>query len=424
MIRSSCKSRIPSVAFGLIAILLAGCGAFDDAPGTDAHAPADEASPEAAKGPHGGRLLVDAGFALEVTIFERGVPPEFRLYPMLEGQPIAPSQVKATIELSRVNGLPGGRTDRHLFSARDDYLVSAAEVYEPHSFSVKVEATHAGRSYRWTYDSPEGRVRIDPDIAAAQGLRTASADRGVIAERAALYGTIAPDPRRQHRIAARYPGLVRSVAVQIGEVVEAGQTLATIESNESLQVYAVTAPGAGLVTGRNVNPGEVVTGATLFEVSDLSRVWAQLSVFARDRQRMKPGQPVRLEAIDGGASTAGTLDYISPLGTAEQTVSARVMVDNSLGRWAPGQFVTATVTLGDTPAALVVPLSALQRFRDWDVVFVVQDDVYQAQPVELGSRDAQVVEVLGGLEPGARIVVANSYLVKADIEKSGATHDH
>ena len=44
--------------------------------------------------------------------------------------------------------------------------------------------------------------------------------------------------------------------------------------------------------------------------------------------------------------------------------------------------------------------------------------------VELGREAGEWAEVLGGIEPGTRYVVANSYAIKADIEKSGASHDH
>jgi len=44
--------------------------------------------------------------------------------------------------------------------------------------------------------------------------------------------------------------------------------------------------------------------------------------------------------------------------------------------------------------------------------------------VELGQRDAMQVEILSGIRPDDEVVVEQSYLVKADIEKSGASHDH
>jgi cobalt-zinc-cadmium efflux system membrane fusion protein len=66
----------------------------------------------------------------------------------------------------------------------------------------------------------------------------------------------------------------------------------------------------------------------------------------------------------------------------------------------------------------------LQSFRDFTVVYAQVGDTYEVRMLELGRRDGQFVEVLGGLEAGTTYVTDNSYLVKADIEKSGASHDH
>ena len=94
------------------------------------------------------------------------------------------------------------------------------------------------------------------------------------------------------------------------------------------------------------------------------------------------------------------------------------------GRWTPGQFIEGRVTIGEMPVALAVPLSALQRFREFDVVFAQVGETYEVRMLTLGRRDTQGVEVLGGLDPGTVFVSENSYLIKADIEKAGASHDH
>lgn len=376
------------------------------------------------EGPNGGRLLRNGDFALEVTIFERGVPPEFRLYATYQGKPLPSSEVSASITLTRVSGLDGGTRDQHVFVAHGDYLLSPTEVYEPHSFAVKVQARHAGQTHQWDYDSTEGLVQMDSGIAAAQGVLTAAAQAGVIRESLSLYGSIQPDPERVRAVTARFPGIVRNVAVRVGDTVNAGQTLATIESNESLQVYAVPAPISGVVMQRTANAGESAGSAALFEIADFSGVRAELNVFPRDRARLKPGQVVEIHAADATASGSGVLDFVSPAGAAGQALVARVLLDNVQGQWTPGQFINAQIAVSEAPAALVVPVTALQRFRDWEVVFVAEGDRYQAQPLALGRRDSTHAEVLSGLLPGARIVTANSWLVKADIEKSGASHDH
>ena len=73
---------------------------------------------------------------------------------------------------------------------------------------------------------------------------------------------------------------------------------------------------------------------------------------------------------------------------------------------------------------VAVSVDALQRLRDWDVVFIAAGDVFEAQPVELGRRDATHVEIVSGLAAGQRYVAAGSFVLKADVGKSGATHDH
>jgi cobalt-zinc-cadmium efflux system membrane fusion protein len=409
-----------------VLIGLSACGGARDE-GADPHGHDHDhghAHEEAAKGPHGGRLLESGEFALELAIFEDGVPPEFRLYPTWHGKPIAPAQVKATVTLGRLDGLPGDRTDTHPFSAKDEYLLGFGEVSEPHSFGVKVRAEHDGKVYEWTYESHEGRVEIEPEMAQAGGLKVAPAGAGAIRETLALYGTIRPNAESQRDVTARFPGVVRTVEVKVGDTVKSGQRLATIESNESLQVYSLTAPIAGTVTQRHANPGETAGDEDLFEIADFSTVWAELSVFPRDRARMATGQAVEITAADGVARGSGRISYVSPLGTSSQALVARVVLDNREGTWTPGQFVDARVTVGETPARVVVPLTALQKFRDWDVVFVSEGEAYQAQPVTLGRRDATHVEVTEGLEPGAHVVIANSFLAKADVGKSGAAHDH
>lgn len=379
---------------------------------------------EMERGAHGGRVLRDGDLALELVIFEDGVPPEFRIHPTWLGAPIPPGDVEARVKLARIDGVPGGAPDVHVFTPRDDHLVGSMPVHEPHSFDVEVTATHAGETHAWTFASHEGRVRIAGDMASASGVKVAEAGTGAIRQTIALYGVIRPNAHAQRDVSARYPGIVRSVEVRVGDAVTAGQRLATIESNESLQVYAVHAPIAGTITQRHADPGEGVGDQALFEVADFSSVWAQLTVFPRDRARLAAGQRVDVTGADGVARGVGRIGYVSPLGTDGQALVARVELDNRDGAWTPGQFVDARVSVAQAPAPVVVPLGALQRFRDWDVVFVVEGDAYQAQPVTLGRRDDENVEVTAGLAPRARVVVANSFLVKADVEKSGASHDH
>ena len=260
-------------------------------------------------------------------------------------------------------------------------------------------------------------------MAAANQIAVGEAGPGTIRETLSLTGRIEPNAERTRSVRARFPGTVRSVVVQAGDVVSAGQTLATIESDDSLQTYALTAPISGTVVTRSANPGESSGDNTLFEIIDMKSLWANLAAFPSDRAKLRQGQAVELLAADESSETRGKIALISSSITGP-TSTVRVTIDNRDSTWTPGQFVNAEVTINESPAALTVPVASLQTMGDTEVVFLVDGERYQAQPVKTGRRDSDRVEVLSGLSNGARIVTRNSFLIKADIEKSGAAHEH
>ena len=101
-----------------------------------------------------------------------------------------------------------------------------------------------------------------------------------------------------------------------------------------------------------------------------------------------------------------------------------MVLDNSDGRWATGTYVTGTISVSEFAVSLAVRRTGLQSFRDFTVVYAQFGDQYEVRMLDLGREDDDWAEVLGGLEPGTRYVTTNSYVLKADVEKSGATHDH
>lgn len=373
------------------------------------------------RGPHRGRMLRDGDFAIEVTIFETGVPPQFRLYAYRSDKPLPPAEVHTTVELIRL----GGQTDRFTFTPEADHLTGSGTVHEPHSFDVKVAATYAGQSHQWTYDSYEGRTTIPTAVADASGVKTDLAGPATIRDEVRLLGVVAIDENRRARVKARFAGLVREVRAGLGDVVTAGQTLATVESNESLKSYAVTAPIAGVVTARSTNVGDVAGDAVLFEITDLSQVWIDLHAFGGSAARLQSGQPVTVRSAFGELSAEATLDRVLPIAAAgSQSVIARVRLPNADSHWRPGLAVSADVVVATREVPLAVKVAGLQRFRDFTVVFAQVGDTYEVRMLELGARDPDSVEVLEGIAPGTRYVTGQSFLIKADVEKSGASHDH
>ena len=402
----------------LLLLLLTAC---NDNPDTTVEHGDEHATVEVAKGSHNGRLLTQGRYTVELAIFEQGIPPEYRAWLYRDSKPITPAAGKLTVVLTRL-GLP---PEIHSFKTNDDFLRSTREVHEPHSFDVEVNAVIDGQTLRWTFDSHEGRTIIAADVGRQAGIVVAPAGAGTIRDEHEVQGLLTPIEGRHARIVARFPGPVRAVNVGVGDTVTAGQVLATVESNTSLSNYSITAPFAGVVLARNAGVGDLAGDAPLFEIADLSRLWVDLHVFGADAQHITPGLPVKVMRLSDNVSASTTLDRVLPgTATASQSTVARATIDNADRLWRPGAAVRARVTVSEEPVALRVPLAALQRFRDWDVVFIRVGDTFEARPLTLGRRDGNFVEVLDGLKPGDPIVVEQSYVVKADIEKSGASHDH
>lgn len=376
---------------------------------------------EPVKGPHRGRLLTEGDFVLELSIFETGVPPEFRVWVTNEGQPVKPEDVSLTVKLTRL----GDVVDTIGFKAQDDFLRGDMEIYEPHSFVVTITAEYQGKTFAWQYDNFEGRTAISPEVAEAMEITTEIAGPAVLNETVSVFGRLISPANASRQITARFDGLIVAVHVNQGQRVKAGEPLLTIESNESLKSYTVPAPINGVVQARNASPGEQSNGRVLLSLLDTSALVAELAVFPMDRQRVNPGARVHLTTADGGAdSIAGSVTSIDAQVGPNQSTAVRVAVDNSAGLLAPGQFVNGLIEVANHEVPLAVKRSGLQGFRDFTVVFAKINNEYEVRMLELGREAGEWVEVLGGLAPGTEYVSVNSYIIKADIEKSGASHDH
>jgi cobalt-zinc-cadmium efflux system membrane fusion protein len=373
------------------------------------------------EGPHGGRLLSDdRGLALEITIFEQGISPEMRVFAYRDNQPLDPSELSLTVQLDRL----GGAVDQLEFTTEQDYLVSEGVVTEPHSFDVSIKASSEGQNYQWQYDTHEGRTEISKRQQQLAGLATERAGPMTLAFADSLFGVIAPVAERVFRVNAPYPGIVESVHVNIGDKVSKGQKVLTLRNTQTLQSYAVNSPADGEVTARLVNAGDRGDGGPLLEITDLSQVWVELSAFPENIEKLALGQPVTVYDLHHHEVVQSTISYIAPVMTGGHIARARATIPNPDGHWRPGMHLKADVETARRDVPLAIRNSALQTFRGMPVVFARYGNTFEVRMVELGAATDEYSEVLGGLEPGTEYVTANSFLIKADVLKDGASHDH
>ena len=265
-------------------------------------------------------------------------------------------------------------------------------------------------------NAPPKEPVLTPERARNAGIEIAVAGAAQIRTTLTLHGTIRPNAEREQDIRARYPGVVRDVNKRVGDQVAASDELLRVESNESLQTYPIRSPIPGRIIERRTNPGDAVDSSTvLLRVADLSSVWVEFALFARDLGQVRPGMTVSVTGANADEKGETRITYVAPAGQVDsQSVVARAVVDNRDGRWIPGQFVTGEVVISDTKALVTVTPSALQELQGKIVVFVEKDLGFEARSVQLGNRSRSAVEVLTGVSAGERYAARNSYLIKAD----------
>ena len=415
--------KIAAIVAIIIAGLYLGIRILRQAPQTVVSAEHGEAAaPEYERGPHGGRLLRDGDFAVEVTIYEPGIPPQSRVYPFFKNKPLDPNQVKLTMELHRF----GTRVDAFTYQKEDDYLVGSRIVEEPHSFDVKVSAEYQGKRSSWAYESYEGRVKISDQAAASVELKFETAGPRKIRKLAEMTGRIMPDQDQMAKVSPRFPGVVLEANKKLGDKVTKGEVLAVIESSQSMTTYEIAAPLSGTIIARDVARGvAVTTDKPIYTIADLSTVWVDLNVRRADLGSLEVGKEITITEEDSDAAARATISYLSPFGSQEtQTLRAVATLPNADGKWRTGLLVNAALLVEEREVPVAVRYDALQTFRDWDVVFMKYGEVYEIAILELGQRDGDWIEVISGLEVGTTYVTENAFVVKADVLKDGASHDH
>ena len=180
-----------------------------------------------------------------------------------------------------------------------------------------------------------------------------------------------------------------------------------------------------MVAERNGNPGDVTFDRPLYVITDPAQTTVVFNVFPRDLAAVRPGQRVTIETADGQPVADSVLgDYLPEGNAAAGTALLRANLPNRDGRYRPGMALRGKVTVNAVTVPLAVRTEALQPFRDFTVVFANFGDTYEVRMLELGRRSPEWTEVLGGLKPGTRYAAKGSFLIRADIEKSGASHDH
>ncbi len=271
------------------------------------------------------------------------------------------------------------------------------------------------------HDDEENASRISGEMANQVGIGTTFASEQILHQTITSYGVLSTGPEQLSHMRARFSGLITSVKASIGDTVKAGDLLAEVESDESLKKYSVRAPISGTVVQRHANTGEVTKDQVLFSVANFDTLWAELRIYPAQRDNVSTGQAV--EIVSDQQTIAGKISHIIPSLNKPYQL-ARVQLDNRQLGLSPGLLVEGRIVIDEFKVSLAVEKEAVQQLGGRSGVFVQEEETYHFAPLTLGRADDHYVEVLDGINASQRYVNRNSYLIKADIEKSEAEHEH
>jgi Cu(I)/Ag(I) efflux system membrane fusion protein len=167
-------------------------------------------------------------------------------------------------------------------------------------------------------------------------------------------------------------------------------------------------------------------GTALYRIADLSSVWVIADVYEQDLDRVRLGQTARI-GIDAFPDKhfSARVSYLYPtLNAATRTTQVRFDLPNPGGLLRPGMFAHVDIATGGTRTRLTVPASAVIDNGGSQVVLIALDEGrFKPQPVEIGLRSGDLVEILRGLKAGDRVVTSANFLIDAESNLKAALSD-
>lgn len=293
---------------------------------------------------------------------------------------------------------------------------------EKHVESKHDEAKHTEDKHEEGHHGEEsGHIEISLSDTLAAGIINATASAGQIKNVITVYGRAILTPSGVSQVSARFPGMITKINVNIGDVVNAGETIAQVESSNSLTRYNITAPIAGVITERHANPGEIANQQPLLTLENHQQLWVQYKIFPSQSTAIKKAQKVTVSS--DVAQTTSTISHLMP--TKNQPfITAIVALNNQQGQWHPGQILSGKVVTSQVDVDVVIDNRAFQEVDGKKVIFVTNQGGYETRELQLGQTDDNFSQVISGLKVGEQYALANSYLLKADLGKAGAAHVH
>lgn len=275
----------------------------------------------------------------------------------------------------------------------------------------------------------ENIIKISPQMIKENNIEVLVAGEKNIQITRDVLGKIVPNANKTIYIYPRYSGIIKSLTKYLGDYVKKDELLATVESNQTLQIFSIKSPFAGFVVRKEANVGEhIKEGSPIYQIADLSTVWVDLFIYRKNAQLIKKGQKILITQNGHiGNKANSTISYVSPLGIEHnQTMLARAVLPNKTKpiQWLPGLYVDATIIIEEKAVPIAVKSTAIQTLEGKKVIFIQDKNKFEAVECKIGLKGKEFTQILEGISIGQKYAGNNSFLLKAQLEKESASHSH
>lgn len=272
-------------------------------------------------------------------------------------------------------------------------------------------------------------IKLSPQTIKENKIEVLTAGPHTIEITSDVLGKVIPNANKTLFLYPRYSGVIKKLTKYLGDKVKEGEILAIIESDQTLQEYSLSAPFSGYIVQKKSNTGEhIKKGSPIYQIADLSNVWVDLFIYRKNARLVKRGQKIIVYTDNENKKyVSSIISYVSPLGVEHnQTMLARAVLPNTgdSSLWLPGLYVDAKITIEEKKVPMAVKTSAIQILDGKKIVFVKDPVGFKPIECQIGLEGKDYTQVISCLSEGQKYAANNSFLLKAQLEKDSASHDH
>jgi biotin carboxyl carrier protein len=301
------------------------------------------------------------------------------------------------------------------------------EDHEGHDNRDEKEDQHAGPGHDEESHN-EGTIQLSEESQKLGNIKTMPIESELLIQKVMVNGRIAQDVENVKHVHSVKSGNVQKTFVSLGQAIEAGTRLCTVQTQNSDELIEIESPVSGTIIAEFVKKGDHVDGTNaLYTIADMTRLSANFDVYEKDLAHIQLGQKMNLFPITyPEQSFPAEIVFISPR-VDESTFTTRIkaFVDNPVQLLKLGMSVQGEIEVVEDSSYLTLPSDAIQNVEGENVVFVQNNnETFEKRVIDIKSKTSKEAAISGELKKGERVVVSGAFILKSKLLESEMEHAH